>query len=147
VAQDRSLPAHRGNQRQDQGHNRVIKQIKQVADAFRHQANYERPIMMHNATRQAASTTSVRGQTRSSAMSPFAWTAPPAGISPKNGWMLRREAAGHHRDAHRLGQAISFVQRRTGILSGDLGRSPVSLPEDSGLCPLRRYSHRLGFPS
>ena len=37
-----------------EGHNRVIKQIKRVACGFRSQANYERRIMMHNATRRAA---------------------------------------------------------------------------------------------
>jgi transposase len=37
-----------------EGHNRVIKQIKRVACGFRNQANYERRIMMHNATRRAA---------------------------------------------------------------------------------------------
>lgn len=37
-----------------EGHNRVIKQIKRVACGFRNQTNYERRIMMHNATHQAA---------------------------------------------------------------------------------------------
>ena len=37
-----------------EGHNRVIKQIKRVACGFRNQTNYERRIMMHNATRRAA---------------------------------------------------------------------------------------------
>lgn len=37
-----------------EGHNRVIKQIKRVACGFRNQANYERRIMLHSATRRAA---------------------------------------------------------------------------------------------
>ncbi len=37
-----------------EGCNRVIKQIKRVACGFRNQANYERRIMLHSATRRAA---------------------------------------------------------------------------------------------
>ena len=37
-----------------EGHNRVIKQIKRVGCGFRNQANYERRIMLHSATRRAA---------------------------------------------------------------------------------------------
>jgi transposase len=37
-----------------EGYNRVIKQIKRVACGFRNQANYERRIMLHTATRRAA---------------------------------------------------------------------------------------------
>ena len=37
-----------------EGHNRVIKQIKRVACGFTNQANYERRIMLHSATRRAA---------------------------------------------------------------------------------------------
>lgn len=37
-----------------EGHNRVIKQVKRVACGFRNQENYQRRIMLHNATRAAA---------------------------------------------------------------------------------------------
>ena len=37
-----------------EGYNRVNKAIKRVACGFRNQANYERRIMLHSATRRAA---------------------------------------------------------------------------------------------
>jgi hypothetical protein len=49
-----------------EGCNRVIKQIKRVACGFRNQDNYEWRIMLHGAARRVASTSSGRGQSRSS---------------------------------------------------------------------------------